>query len=203
MPGQKDNTETHHKLAVRRRAAETLGEGDFILEAFAGSGEMYSALWHRWAGFTMDKDLAKVTRAAKQRKRWGCYQGDTLRALEAGWLENIEFKLVDFDPYGEPWPALQAYFAGHLAFHSPWVAVCTDGYWSQRNLASKSRCLFGYGGGRFSGMSDRAYIEICHDFVRSLASRYGQELVSATSERRTLEQKGVGQHIFRFQKREG
>jgi hypothetical protein len=63
------------------------------------------------AGVVFELDQVKAEHLCRQRPSWSVYQGKAERAIEEGAGAHLAVNLVDVDPYGEPWPALEAFFS--------------------------------------------------------------------------------------------
>lgn len=138
---QKHSSALGAKQAQRLEVAHGLPSTARVLEMFAGEGGLYRGVWARFTGICVDKVAAKVAQAARQRPRWGCYEGDAVRFLACG-MAPEPWDVVDLDAYGEPWPALRAWATSTRAFAPVTHLFCTDGYRRQRNLSAPSRTLF-------------------------------------------------------------
>lgn len=82
------------KVAIRRNVLEAVGRGRGVFDAFAGSGEMYSAVW---------KDAAAYTGCDQKPQRDGrlMFCADNRRVMRA--VELAPFSIFDLDSYGSPW----------------------------------------------------------------------------------------------------
>jgi len=82
------------KVAIRRNVLDVIGPGASVFDAFAGSGQMYSAIW---------KDAAGYTGCDMKRQSDGrlMFCADNRRVLRA--IELSQFGIFDLDSYGSPW----------------------------------------------------------------------------------------------------
>lgn len=138
----KHNSSLRLKQTLRLQATRDLPSSARVLEGFAGEGGMYRSCWARFAGACMDNVAHKAAWAARTRPNWTCWEGDTLKALEAGMFPE-PFDVVDLDAYGEPWPFVRAWATSSRQFATVTHLFLTDGYRRQRNLAAASRALWG------------------------------------------------------------
>jgi hypothetical protein len=136
-----DNGSFTPKALLRSELRRELGSPT-VLEGFTGEGRMYRAAWEGLRGATIDKDEAKVRDAARERPTWAVYQGDTERALRAGWMAHHPFEVIDLDAYGSPWPFVRAWFAPRARAPRT-VLVLTDGYFGQVSMSHPCKVLFG------------------------------------------------------------
>jgi hypothetical protein len=110
------------KVDIRRRVLETVGDGKTscsIFDAFAGSGQMYSAVW-QYAGSYVGCDL-KWPRDGRF-----MYAGDNRRVLRA--IDLKHFNVFDLDAYGSPWEqAIIVADRRHVAAGELFGLVLTEG----------------------------------------------------------------------------
>jgi hypothetical protein len=162
----KDNSTFREKAALRRRALGWIDD-PVVLETHGGAGKLYRAVYaHVAQGAVFEQDERKAEVLAGQRPTWAVYQGDCVAALAdgaAGWLPA---NILDLDPYGEPWPALRAFFQSERPRPGRMVVVVNDGLrqkvraggaWSVGSLA---RVVQRFG----NDLHDR-YLEACHWLV--------------------------------------
>jgi len=95
-PGKTDNNPRafRAKVAVRRKVLEAVGAKAAVFDAFAGSGEMYSAVWKDAGGYA-GCDLKP------QRDGRLMFCADNRRVMRA--LDLQQFGIFDLDSYGSPW----------------------------------------------------------------------------------------------------
>ena len=63
-----------------------------------------------------DEKPAKAELLAIQRPTWSVFESNCIPALAAGAGDHLELNLVDVDPYGEPWPVIEAF----MQSERPW-----------------------------------------------------------------------------------
>jgi hypothetical protein len=82
------------KVAIRRNVLEAVGADKGVFDAFAGSGEMFSAVW---------KDAKLYTGCDQKPQRDGrqLFCADNRRVMRA--IDLKPFSIFDFDSYGSPW----------------------------------------------------------------------------------------------------
>jgi hypothetical protein len=82
------------KVSIRRSVIDAVGRDKGVFDAFAGSGEMYSAVW---------KDAAFYTGCDQKLQRDGrlMFCADNRRVLRA--IDLAPFSIFDLDSYGSPW----------------------------------------------------------------------------------------------------
>jgi hypothetical protein len=82
------------KIAIRQNVLDAIGKKARVFDAFAGSGEMYSAVW-RQAGHYVGCDLKPQSDSRLM------FCADNTRVLRA--IDLAQFSIFDFDSYGSPW----------------------------------------------------------------------------------------------------
>jgi hypothetical protein len=81
------------KVAIRKSVLDTVGSAAAVFDAFAGSGEMYSAIW---------KDANAYTGCYQKPQRDGrlMFCADNRRVMRA--IDLSKFNVFDLDSYGSP-----------------------------------------------------------------------------------------------------
>jgi hypothetical protein len=82
------------KVTIRQNVLDAIGPKARVFDAFAGSGEMYSAVWKQAAGYT-GCDLKPQNDSRLM------FCADNTRVLRA--IDLKQFQIFDFDAYGSPW----------------------------------------------------------------------------------------------------
>lgn len=82
------------KVDIRRRVLDPIGKPAVVFDGFAGSGEMFSAVW---------KDADRYTGCDLKHQADGrlMFCADNRRVLRA--IELAPFNVFDLDAYGSPW----------------------------------------------------------------------------------------------------
>ncbi len=126
-----DNTTLARKVLLRQlalKAVRACGLTPVVMETHAG----YGMIWQRCyqtvtQGIAFEKDASRVRLLAQQRPTWAVYGGDCLPAIAAGAGAHLLVNILDLDPYGQPWPVLEAFFASTRP-RAPYLAlVVNDG----------------------------------------------------------------------------
>jgi len=124
---QLDNSTFELKRALRRRALTWVPD-PVVMETHGGYGRLYSACYRAVpVGVVFEMDEKKATALAKQRPTWAVYQGDCVKALAEGAGSFLTVNVLDLDPYGEPWPALDAFLISERPRAETLVIVVNDG----------------------------------------------------------------------------
>ena len=112
---------------LRTKALREL-DSPVVLEAYGGTGQIWFRCYRSIkTGVVIERDPAKAEILARQRPTWSVYEAETVGALAAGLGAHLPVNFADFDPYGEPWPAIQAFFASERPFPPKMVVVVNDG----------------------------------------------------------------------------
>ena len=100
-----------------------------VMETHGGYGHIYDLCYQDVKqGIVFEKDTKKAAFLAQQRPAWSVYECDCEGALSDGVGGHLPINVIDMDPYGEPWPVLDAFIAGHgESLQSAWGLVVNDG----------------------------------------------------------------------------
>jgi len=124
---QKDNSTFLNKRRLRLRLLAMI-DNPVILETHGGIGKLYAACYSTIGrGAVFEKDPQKADILAVQRPTWSVYRCDVVAGLRAGAAAHLPINFVDLDPYGEPWPVLDAFLAGDRQLPDRWALVVNDG----------------------------------------------------------------------------
>jgi hypothetical protein len=150
MPANKklDNSTYDRKVALRLQALRELGEvPPVILETHAGAGKIFARCYSACReGVAFDIDPLKTVMLARQRPTWSVYEADSIKALANGAGDHLALNFVDCDPYGEPWPTIDAFWQSKRPRAPKVVMVVNDGLrqmvriqggWSVESLHAK------------------------------------------------------------------
>jgi hypothetical protein len=82
-----------------------------VLETHGGAGKVFDRVYYDCPrGIVFEVDAGKAEILCRQRPSWSVYQARTDVMLAEGAGAHLQVDLVDVDPYGEPWPVLEAFF---------------------------------------------------------------------------------------------
>ncbi len=135
-----DNLSFKQKAMLRQSAVQhlrALGIEPVVLEGYGGWGMLYDACYADVAaGCVFEKEPAKTIALAAQRPTWAVYEADSPAALSLGAGSHLCYTLADFDPYGDPYPAIQAFFSSPRPFANTMMLVVMDGLrWKTRSAS--------------------------------------------------------------------
>ncbi len=181
-----DNSTFEQKAGLRRALRRLLRRRrtlPVICETHGGTGRLFAACYADvGAGVVFERDGAKASLLARQRPTWAVYEADCVPAIRAGAGRHLEINVLDVDPYGDPWPTIDA-FLGDLAPGSArprprrvWIVV-NDGLrtsirygraWADASMAEAVR--------RFGNDLFDRYLEVCRWRLEKQAAGAGYSL---------------------------
>lgn len=178
MSGKKDNSTILLKASLRLNLLK-LVDNPIVMETHGG----YGAIWNRCYmdiadGVVFEKDPAKTKVLAVQRPAWAVYECDCERALLAGVGAHLPVNFLDIDPYGQPWPVIDAFFQSDRPFPPTLGIVVNDGLrhklimGSGWNVGSLGEIAEKYG----NDVLYKNYLEICKEMLQEKASQRGYTL---------------------------
>ena len=174
---QKDNSTYRQKVALRRKAVRML-DAPVVMETHGGKGALFSACYaHLSDGVVFEKNPEKTNVLARQRPTWAVYEGDCVTCIAEGAGAHLPVNLLDLDPYGEPWPALDAFFQSERPRPGRMVVVVNDGlrqnvrYGKAWNCHSLIKMAQKYGNNLFG-----RYLDICAELLQEKAAQAGYRL---------------------------
>lgn len=174
-----DNTTKARKIEIRRKALGFL-ERPVVMETHGGFGAIWRDCYANIpAGVVFEKDPKKTAALAEQRPTWAVYEADCENAIAAGVGFHLPINYFDFDPYGSPWPVIQALFSRpRVDWPARIVLVANDGYRLAIKLDGGKAGIIApfverYGSGR--NLYDH-YLEICRAFIEEKSGPHGFSL---------------------------
>lgn len=78
-------------------------------------------------GVVFEKLASKAEHLAWQRPTWSVYEGEAEPAIAAGVAAHLPVSLLDVDPYGDAWPAIEAFFSSDRLFPEQLAIAVNDG----------------------------------------------------------------------------
>lgn len=175
---KKDNSTFRRKVELRLRLLKEIEE-PVVMETHGG----YGAVWKKCYmsapdGVVFETDEKKVEVLAKQRPEWAVYQADCITSLASGVGEHLAINFLDVDPYGDPWPVVDAFFRSNRPRPDCMAVAVNDGLrqkvrmgggWDVDSLAA---AVEKYGA---SVMHDN-YLEVCAEMLQEKAGQCGYSL---------------------------
>lgn len=178
MEQKRDNSTFSLKASLRIKALREV-ENPVVMETHGGYGKLYARCYsHLAEGVVFENRPEKSAKLARQRPGWAVYESDCLMALRAGVGAHLSVNFLDLDPWGEPWPILDAFFESQRPRPDRLVLVVNDG------LRQKLKMNGGWTVGSLQGVVDRMgncglyakYLEVCQGLVKEKAAKAGYVL---------------------------
>jgi len=155
-----------------------MSEPPVILETHGGIGRLWAACYAGVeAGVVFEKDEDMAAHLARQRPTWAVYEADCVGALVGGAGAHLTVNVLDLDPWGEPWPAIQAFFESDRPRAARLWVVVNDGLRDciKTGRAWRVESLQGmvqrYGNDLFA-----RYLDVCRELLTQKAAQAGYSL---------------------------
>lgn len=124
-----------------------------------------------------ERDARKVEYLARQRPQWSVYRANCEHALAAGAGAHLTVNLLDVDPYGDPWPVIDAFLMSDRPRPTNLVIAVNDGL--RQSLAMKRAWNIGslkpmvqlFGNDLYHD-----YIDVCREMMTLKATQSGYSL---------------------------
>lgn len=176
MTMKKDNSTFRQKVVLRKEMLKHI-ESPVIMETHGGLGKLYNACYQGIdSGVVFEKDPRKAGRLGLQRPTWAVYEADSTEAIRAGVGNHLEVNILDLDPYGEPWPTIEAFFNSDRLFPDMLFVAVNDG------LRQKLR-IGGWDVGSMQGIVSKygnnlqdIYLDVCRELMQEKAAKAGYSL---------------------------
>jgi len=150
-----------------------------ILETHGGYGAIFDACYSQFEqGLVFETDEKKTSVLVRQRPTWAVYESDCVAGIRAGLGGDLPITILDCDPYGEPWPAINAFFSSKREFQPRMGVVVQDGLkqtlglqggWKVKSLAGVVE-KFGN-----AGLYDN-YLQLCRILLEEKAAKAAYSL---------------------------
>ncbi len=129
MASQKDNSTFKEKVALRRLMLKELGaEMPVVMETHGGFGHVWASVYASVRdGVVFERMEDRAAYLAHQRPTWAVYEGDCVQTIGMGAGAHLMVNVLDADPYGEPWPVFDAFFASERPRADRLWVVVNDG----------------------------------------------------------------------------
>ena len=174
--GQRDNSTLALKISLRRNLLKEI-ESPVVMETHGGNG----VLWRRCYdsvpdGVVFEKDAKKADILGKQRPCWAVYEADCISAISDGVGGHLDINFVDFDPYGEPWPAIDAFFESERPRPDRLAVVVNDGLRGTLKIGAWSVKSMTEAVERYGNSIYHDYLKICQELLQQKAAQRGYKL---------------------------
>ncbi len=176
---KRDNSTFKQKAALRKATMKRV-ENPVIMETHGGTGRLFKVCYRSVkSGVVFEKHPGRGGLLAYQRPTWAVYEADCVAAIAAGAGAHLEVNLLDLDPWGDPWPAIEAFFNSERPRAEKLWVVVNDG------LRQKVRMGGAWSVGTLQPMVakygndlHRRYLEICREMMETQAARAGYTLTA-------------------------
>lgn len=177
-----DNATRDHKIMLRSRALLTLAKHaePIVLETHGGFGKLYASCYtHIKQGIVCEKRPDKADKLLRQRgDHWSVFECDVEKALRLGLGSWMPINFLDVDPYGDPWPTIDAFLESKRPLPDRLMIVVNDGL---RHLAQRQR---GWTSKTLEPMVKKygntdlfnRWLEICKELMTERAEKAGYRL---------------------------
>lgn len=180
MTEKRDNTTLAEKVRLRRQGLRGMPAPPVVVETHGGHGEVWRRCYQGApTGACFEEDPGKAVALAAQRPAWAVYEGDCVAALQAGAGAHLRATVLDVDPYGDPWPAIAAFFSSDRPRAPELRAFVNDG------LRQKVRLGGAWQVGTLEGVVRRhgnhlypRYLDVCRELMAEAARPAGYRLVA-------------------------
>jgi len=129
MEMPKDNSSLGRKVALRRKVlAANLGIKPVVMETHGGSGEIWARVYQNVKqGVVFEKKEHLAERLAANRPNWTVMHGDCVSGVAHGCGSHLAITVLDIDPWGAPWPVVDAFFGSDRPFADQMIVMVNDG----------------------------------------------------------------------------
>jgi hypothetical protein len=175
---QKDNSTLRSKVSLRLRLLREIPD-PVVLETHGGFGRVYLDCYQGVeGGVVFEKDPEKAAALGLQRPTWAVYEADVEYALSVGVGSHLAVNFVDVDPYGDPWPTIEAFFASDRPRPGKIAVAVNDGLRqsAKMNIAWNTSSLAGVVAKYGNSYIYKHYKEICLELMEASASQAGYNL---------------------------
>lgn len=178
---QLDNSTHGQKIMLRQTAlAQLRSQRPIIMETHGGLGDVWASVYtHVEEGIVFEKDPFRAAYLAHQRPGWSVYEAECEGAVFHGAGAHLAVNLLDVDPYGEPWPVINAFFTSRRPRPARMVAVVNDGLrlqiqsgasWRVKSLQDVVS--------RWGNDLWPRYLEVCQELLGQAAAEAGYQMKS-------------------------
>lgn len=146
------------------------------METHGGTGRLWQLLYRdQPRGIVFERDTRKAEALTLQRPTWAVYETDCAPALASGAGAHLPINFLDIDPYGQAWPAIEAFFGSERPRPARCAIAVNDGLrqklclhagWQVETM--QSACLH-FGNNQ---LFDR-YLEVAHWNLARIVAQVG------------------------------
>lgn len=170
---KKDNSTLRQKAKLRNMARLFLTDVPVVMETHGGYGRIFLECYSDVRqGVVFETDDKKALALAEQRPTWAVYQADCVAAISQGAGAHLPVNFLDVDPYGDPWPVIDAFFSSARPRPTDMIVCVNDGL--RRNLKANG----GWSIASLEGMVERygndlmfaRYLDVCAELLQQKAA---------------------------------
>jgi len=149
------------------------------METHGGRGVIFARCYaHLLNGIVFEKAPDKAAILGRQRPTWAVYEADCISAIRDGVGSHLPVNFLDCDPYGNPWPTIDAFLESKRPLVDILVIAVNDG------LRQKVQLTGGWSVGSLQQAVDRfgngemyqRYLEVCQIMLKEKAAKAGYAL---------------------------
>lgn len=176
MP-KKDNLTFRLKANLRKKALEYLKK-PIIMETHGGAGKLFDACYGGIdMGVVFEKNPKKAKLLGMQRPTWRVYEADCEMAIAVGVGDDLPVNLLDIDPYGNPWPVIEAFFDSERERPALLCVAVNDGLRGAVRLGSSWNIgLLQSAVSKYGNDLHPIYLEVCQEMLKEKASKVDYDL---------------------------
>lgn len=185
---KKPNSTARLKIGLRQAVRRKVGGEPLVVETHGGAGFLFSRCYSDLRrGYVLERDPKRTSHLARQRPTWSVLEGDSEAMIAGGALANVPARILDVDPYGDPWPVLRAFFREWRA-RGPIAVVVNDGLKqkARRRATYRDKTLAPLAG-QWGGKLYEHYLEVAESLMRSTANDAGFEVTSFSGYHATID----------------
>lgn len=174
---QKDNSTFKQKRLLRLQMLKHV-DAPVIMETHGGKGALFKACYSDVAaGVVLEKDRGKVEILARQRPTWAVYEvTDSAKAIAGGAGNHLPVNVLDVDPYGDPWPTIEAFFSSERERPDKVFVVVNDGLKSKVNIGAWDVGTLAPMVQKYGNNLSPIYLEVCKELMAEKAAQAGYGL---------------------------
>lgn len=161
------------KTALRVSLLKALPDPPIVLETHGGFGHVFERVYSTVPqGVVFEVDPVKAESLVSQRPTWAVYQSRAEISLRDGVGGHLVINVLDVDPYGEPWPVLEAFFESERPRAEVLAIAVNDGLRQKLRLqggwsvVSMRQAVERWG----NGPLHEKYLEVCRWKLEQLAA---------------------------------
>jgi len=147
------------------------------METHGGAGHLFMKCYRdvqRGVVFEVKPDKTAIL--ARQRPTWSVYECDCVPALRAGVGSHLPVNFFDLDPYGEPWPVLDAILQSERPWPERIGVVVNDGLRQKLRISAWDVGSMQAMVGKYGNKLADVYLEVCRELLDEKAAQRGYRI---------------------------